>query len=569
MVFSSASFIFVFLPLTLIFYLAAERSGNIRAKNAVLLVCSFIFYAWSGVKYALLLCVSVAVNYALGRMIGGDTLQPAPVPAAGQMSDQAQQAEHSRASEAIEKPASDAGCGEGGAAAAGSIGRSFDSLRGAEASHTRRKLLLTLGVLWNVGILFYYKYLGLFVPSFHVLMPIGISFFTFQIMSYLFDVYYGTVPAQRSYPRLLLYVMLFPQLIAGPIVRYHDVNVAVGCRRSDACEVHDGLRRFMMGFIKKVFLANHMGLMADAAFGMVPALSTSEAWLGILCYTLQIYLDFSAYSDMAIGLGRVFGFHFLENFNYPYISGTMQEFWRRWHISLSSWFRDYVYIPLGGSRRGPVRTYVNLIIIFLLTGFWHGAAWSFVLWGAYHGLFLILERLGLGRILKKLPALFRHIYTLLAVMCGWVFFRAESIGDAFLYLKCMFAQRIFGLYHIEIAELITNEFLTMLAISLVICVPVVRIVMEKIDGAVKAASGHDLLHNAGDAAAVNEISVTGSTDSGGGTSPAVEADGSGQMPDGIGCIGSILVDLTVLGLFALAVLYMLGSSFNPFIYFRF
>ncbi|MBQ9421192.1 MAG: MBOAT family protein [Lachnospiraceae bacterium] len=496
MVFSSASFIFVFLPLTLVAYLAAELSGSIRAKNAVLLVCSFIFYAWSGVKYALLLCVSVAVNYALGLKIG----QNEGTSGAGSIG----RDKTGVSAVTVDGPAQ-------GTSGAGSIGRN-------------RKFLLTAGVCWNVGILFYYKYLGLFVPSFHVLMPIGISFFTFQIMSYLFDVYYGTVPAQRSYPRLLLYVMLFPQLIAGPIVRYHDVNVAVGCRRSDAAEVHDGLRRFMMGFIKKVFLANHMGLMADAAFGMVPALSTSEAWLGILCYTLQIYLDFSAYSDMAIGLGQVFGFHFLENFNYPYISGTMQEFWRRWHISLSSWFRDYVYIPLGGSRRGSGRTYVNLIIIFLLTGFWHGAAWSFVLWGAYHGLFLILERLGLGRILKKLPAPFRHIYTLLAVMCGWVFFRAESIGDAFLYLKCMFGQRVFGLYHIEIAELITNEFLTMLAISLVICVPVVRIVMEKIDSA---------------------------------------------GADGVGNIGSILVDLTVLGLFALAVLYMLGASFNPFIYFRF
>ena len=492
MVFSSASFIFAFLPLTLVSYLVAERSGSIRVKNAVLLVCSFIFYAWSGIKYALLLCVSVAVNYCLGRMIAGSEKTPVQ-----------------------------------GADTAG-----FHACPG---NGVQRKLLLTAGILWNVGILFYYKYLGLFVPSFHVLMPIGISFFTFQIMSYLFDVYYGTVPAQMSYPRLLLYVMLFPQLIAGPIVRYHDVNDAIGGRHSDSDMVHDGLRRFMTGFIKKVFLANEMGLMADAAFGMVPALSTTEAWLGILCYTLQIYLDFSAYSDMAIGLGRVFGFHFLENFNYPYIAGTMQEFWRRWHISLSTWFRDYVYIPLGGSRRGTIRTYVNLIIVFLLTGFWHGAAWSFVLWGAYHGLFLILERLGLARILKKIPAPIRHIYTLLAVMTGWVFFRAESIGDAVLYLKCMFVQRIFGLYHIEIAELLSNEFMTMLILSLIISVPVVRVVFGKIDGMDQAAA------NAGTASSGN---ISGS-------------------------ILSVLADLVVLGLFALAVLYMLGASFNPFIYFRF
>ena len=255
-----------------------------------------------------------------------------------------------------------------------------------------------------------------------VALPIGISFFTFQVMSYSIDVYRGEVAVQKSPAKLLLYVMMFPQLIAGPIVRYKEINDEIECRKIKIDQIEQGIKRFIVGFSKKVFLANTMGSLADVAFASIDNLNTLYAWTGAICYSLQIYYDFSAYSDMAIGLGWVFGFHFNENFNYPYISKSIKEFWRRWHISLSSWFRDYVYIPLGGNRKGTGRTYFNLMVVFLLTGIWHGAAWQFLIWGIYHGLFLVLERVGGSIILEKLPGWCRHIYVGLVVIVGWVFF---------------------------------------------------------------------------------------------------------------------------------------------------
>jgi len=272
----------------------------------------------------------------------------------------------------------------------------------------------------------------------HIRLPLGISFFSFQALSYVIDVYRRDAPVQKNPLDLALYVALFPQLIAGPIVRYRDVAEQIVQRTISRAGFAYGVRRFVIGLGKKMLIANTVAVPADAIFALPPEqLTLGLAWLGIVCYTLQIYFDFSGYSDMAIGLAQLFGFRFPENFNYPYVARSMTEFWRRWHISLSTWFRDYVYVPLGGNRRGAGRTYLNLWIVFFLCGLWHGAAWTFVAWGLYHGSFLVLERLGAGQWLEGLWAPARHVYTMLAVMGGWVFFRAESLGQAGAYLAAM------------------------------------------------------------------------------------------------------------------------------------
>ena len=273
-------------------------------------------------------------------------------------------------------------------------------------------------------------------------MPIGISFFTFQSMSYVIDVYRGKVAAQKNLLNVALYVSLFPQLVAGPIVRYETVAAEIVSRRENPDEIYAGVQRFIMGLGKKLLLANTFGREADTIFSMASALrGTPTAWLGAICYSLQIYFDFSAYSDMAIGMGQMFGFHFLENFNYPYISRSITEFWRRWHISLSTWFRDYVYIPLGGNRRGLPRQILNLLVVWALTGLWHGASWNFVLWGLYYFVLLILEKLFLGKLMEKLPSLVRRCYTLLAVILGWVIFYCTESGQLASYLGDLFAFR--------------------------------------------------------------------------------------------------------------------------------
>ncbi len=287
-----------------------------------------------------------------------------------------------------------------------------------------------------LGPLGYYKYFGFLLENLGVenaadvapALPIGISFFTFQALSYLIDLSGRRIAVQRDPFRLALYISMFPQLIAGPIVRYSEVETALTERKTTRSDTAIGFERFVLGLSKKTLIADPLGLVADQIFA-IPAggLSPETAWLGALAYSLQLFFDFSAYSDMAIGLGRVMGFRFPENFNYPYISRSITEFWRRWHMTLSRWFRDYVYIPLGGKRHGSGRTYLNLSIVFVLTGFWHGAAWNFVFWGAYHGAFLVLERLGLGRILSRLPVALRHVYLLLVVILGWIPFRADGM----------------------------------------------------------------------------------------------------------------------------------------------
>jgi alginate O-acetyltransferase complex protein AlgI len=386
-VFSSIVFVFYFLPIVLALHFVVPR----RLRNAVLLLASLVFYAWGEQDRVALLLASIVVAWAGGRVIGP--------PEAG---------------------------------------------RG-----TRARLALWSVVLASLGLLAYYKYLGFVVangnallaaagvPPLEVLpvvMPLGISFFTFQAVSYVVDVHRGDVAPERSLLRFALYKSFFPQLIAGPIVRYRDVATQVGERRITREDFVAGIRRFVVGLGKKVLIANSAARTADAIFA-VPAsdLTAAVAWLGIACYTLQIYFDFSGYSDMAIGLGRMFGFRFLENFRWPYAAVSMTDFWRRWHVSLSTWFRDYVYVPLGGNRRGPGRTAVNLLVVFFLCGLWHGAAWTFVLWGLFHGVFLLAERAGLARVLDRAAAPVRHLYVVVAVMLGWVLFRSESVPAALGY----------------------------------------------------------------------------------------------------------------------------------------
>jgi len=392
MVFSSLTFLFLFLPAVLFLNVVTPA----RFRNTTLLLASLLFYAWGETVFVLLMLASIAVNYLTGL-----------------------------------------------------------ALRRARRPSARRGILL-LALTANLGFLGWFKYAGFLAENVSALgnllgiggleispvhLPIGISFFTFQALSYVIDVYRGKTEAQRNPVKLALFISLFPQLIAGPIVRYRDIAAQIESRFLDAEGFGEGVRRFTIGLGKKVLIANTLAVPADRIFALPPhELSASVAWFGAACYALQIYFDFSGYSDMAIGLGRMFGFRIPENFNYPYVATSITEFWRRWHISLSTWFRDYLYIPLGGSRRGVGRTYRNLIVVFLLCGLWHGASWNFVAWGLFHGGFLILERLGLGRALRSVSAPLAHGYCLLAVTVGWVFFRAETLTHAAGYLSAMVGQ---------------------------------------------------------------------------------------------------------------------------------
>jgi alginate O-acetyltransferase complex protein AlgI len=394
MVFSSRVFLFLFLPAVLLVYFTAPR----RLRNSVLLLASLFFYCWGEPRQFGLMLASIGLNHLLGLL---------------------------------------AGWSRGRSAGRQSLG----------------PWVIGLTVAANLGLLGYYKYANFVVDSLNPLLawagfteivcrpialPVGISFYTFQAMSYVIDVYRGEVPAEKNPLRTALYISLFPQLIAGPIVRYTDVAADMANRNITLDMFAEGVRRFLIGLAKKVLLANSLATAADAIFEIPDGGATfTVAWLGIVCYALQLYFDFSGYSDMAIGLGWMLGFRFLENFDYPYISRSITEFWRRWHLSLSTWFRDYLYVPLGGNRRGTARTYFNLLTVFLLCGLWHGASWSFVLWGLFHGAFLIAERAGLGRFLEARSAFMRHAYTLVVLAFGWVLFRAESPAHAVAYWKSM------------------------------------------------------------------------------------------------------------------------------------
>jgi len=388
MVFSSSIFLFFFLPLVIIGYYLLKENYRIY----FLMLASLFFYAWGEPKYVLVMLLSIVINYTFGMFIHSSMTAQKKILA---------------------------------------------------------KVLLILSVVCNLGVLFYFKYLDFTINTVNsvfntslalrnIVLPIGISFFTFQGMSYVIDLYRQKVNVQKNPGLLAFYISFFPQLIAGPIVRYIDIEKQIYSRNESDEKIMLGAQRFIIGLAKKLVIANNVGYVADLVF-INPAMENTApvAWLGIVCYTFQIYFDFSGYSDMAIGLGKMFGFEFLENFNYPYISKTMTEFWRRWHMSLSSWFKDYVYIPLGGNKKGNV--YVNLLIVFIVTGFWHGASFNFLVWGLWHGLFLVIERLFKGREVnnKKFTPL-RYVITMFAVVVGWVFFRSPNLHYALSYLGIMF-----------------------------------------------------------------------------------------------------------------------------------
>lgn len=386
MVFSSTIFIFIFLPFILFLYYIVGK----KIKNYILLISSLIFYAWGGVAYLKILIISIILNYSFGILV--------------------------------------------------------DKYSNREML---QKVILTLGVILNLSILFYYKYYDFFIENAnllfgtnlslkHIVLPIGISFFTFQGMSYIIDIYRGDGNVNKNPFSVALYISLFPQLVAGPIIKYKTIDKEIRSRKESIEQFSYGINRFVLGLSKKVIIADILGDMADNIFKLYETgIDTPTAWIGAICYTFQIYYDFSGYSDMAIGLGHMFGFRFMENFNYPYISKSITEFWRRWHISLSTWFREYLYIPLGGNRKGNV--YVNLFIVFLVTGIWHGASWTFILWGIWHGIFIVIERLIKNKSWYiNIPNAVKHLVTMFIVIIGWVLFRADNVSQALGYLEVMF-----------------------------------------------------------------------------------------------------------------------------------
>ena len=466
MVFSSSVFLIVFLPITLLAYFIVP-ARFIKARNSVLLAASLVFYGWGEPKYILIMIFSIVFNYVCGLAAGKN----------------------------------------------------------------RSKAVLILCVVGNLALLGYFKYTdfvletvnrlaeaGLALPG--IALPIGISFYTFQTMSYVIDVYRGKVEAQRDIITFGTYVTLFPQLIAGPIVRYSDVAVMLVGRKTNLEQIAEGVRRFIIGFGKKVLLANQIYVVWMELSAM-ENLSVSAAWLGAVAFTFQIYFDFSGYSDMAIGLGKIFGFDYLENFNYPYISRSITEFWRRWHMSLSSWFKEYVYIPLGGNRKGLSRQLINISIVWILTGLWHGASWNFVMWGVYYGIILIIEKLGLLKVLKKCPAVVGHIYSLILIVIGWVIFAVDDMGQVAAYRGMMLgSSQIF----IDDAFVYFFESRIWLLIACVIgSTPLPKIVCSII--AEKLEDREVLL----------------------------------------GTIETVLF----MGIFALSMAFLVSGSYNPFLYFRF
>ncbi len=432
MLFSSITFLYVFLPIVCLLYLISKK----ELHNPILLIASIIFYAWGEPKYLAIMLLTIITNY-YGAIL-------------------------------IDK---------------------FDR------EENKRKIALWGTILINLGFLFYFKYFDFVLTNinsiFHsnidllqIVMPIGISFYTFQAMSYVIDVYRGDAKVQNDFYKLALYITLFPQLVAGPIVKYHDVSEQIENRAVTFDKVSLGTKRFIIGLSKKILIANTLGAVADKIFSQAPdTFSPAIAWLGAICYSFQLFFDFSGYSDMAIGLGLIFGFKFLENFNYPYISKSITEFWRRWHISLSTWFKQYVYISLGGNRVGTLKTLRNLGIVFLLTGIWHGAAWNFVIWGVWHGMFIIMEKmLGWGKkeeVLSTPSKIFRHIYTIFIFVIGWVMFRANDMSYAWAYIKNMFRitsthNEIYPLaYYVDRFEII------MLIVATICSIPIFSKLLQK------------------------------------------------------------------------------------------
>lgn len=479
MVFSSIIFLYAFLPVVLLGYFIVPG----KFKNTFLFLSSLVFFAWGGVSYSVLLLFSIVFNYYTGKAIG---------------------------------------------------------------KRVKGKRPLVVGLVVNLLMLFVFKYLNFAIDNINtviswfdipvvenppIVLPVGISFYTFQAMSYLMDVYRQQNSYQKSIVNLGLYISLFPQLIAGPIVRYHDIDAQIRDRSTSFEKFSSGALHFCLGLAKKVLIANNLALVADQVFALtIYEMTTLYAWIGILAYALQIYYDFSGYSDMAIGLGRMFGFDILENFNFPYISQSIKEFWRRWHISLSTWFRDYLYIPLGGNRKSASRTYLNLLIVFVVTGFWHGANWNFLIWGLIHGMFLIIERLGFGRVLERIPKIFRHIYVLLTVLIAWVFFRVETPGYAFGFIANLAGagQTILDPYLFK--QIVNTEVVIVFAIAILGALGVFSIFKKYLKFVVESTG-------------LKELKLY--------------------------WIGTTLKSLFIIAVLFLATTYLISGTYNPFIYYRF
>ncbi len=467
MVFSSITFLYYFLPIVIVIYSISPR----RYKNGILLVASLIFYGWGEPKYILFMGISILVNYILGLL--------------------------------IEKYS--------------------DSLWG--------KIYLITSVVFSLGMLGYFKYAdffieninaatGLRIPLLKVTLPIGISFYTFKILSYTIDVYLKNTKAQKSFVALATYVAFFPQLIAGPIVRYVDIVQALEHREHSMAYIRGGIRRFLLGISKKVLIANTLGALCSI-FINSPERNILFYWLYAVAFTLQIYFDFSGYSDMAIGLGKLFGFDFLENFDYPFISKSITEFWRRWHMSLGTWFRDYLYIPLGGNRVGKLRWLFNILFVWLMTGLWHGAAWNFVIWGVLFAILLMVEKLWLGNILEKIPNFFSHIYVMLLVIISFVIFDAPALSIAVERIRSML-----GMNGLPLAGIQSFYYL-------------------KSYGMVLA------------------VAMVGSTDL-----PKRIVNRMGKST-AVQMVLSIGEPILYIGLLLLTTAYLIDASFNPFLYFRF
>ena len=427
MVFSSLVFLFLFLVIALLMYYTVP----LKLKNFIILIFGLVFYAWGEPKYVAVMVISTLIDYTAGLLI--------------------------------------------------------DKFNDNKAV---KKICLIVSLVMNLSLLAVFKYSGFFVENVNNIfgpvlnnpnlpLPIGISFFTFQSMSYTIDMYLGNVKVQKNPIAFAAFVTLFPQIVAGPIVRYNDIAAELECRKINPDMIYDGIVRFITGIGKKVLIANGVGQLWSAAFAVgTTEMSALTAWLGIIGYTLQIYFDFSGYSDMAIGLGKMMGFNFPENFNYPYLSKSVSEFWRRWHITLGDWFKSYVYFPLGGNRKGMKRTIFNLAVVWFLTGVWHGASWNFILWGSLYGVFIIIEKLFLGNILKKIPSAISWLYTMLLVVLGWVLFVTPDISTAFSYMGAMFGAN--GIFCDDTALYLLLNYGILLVVGIFASTDAWKIIVERL-----------------------------------------------------------------------------------------
>ncbi len=469
MLFSSTTFIFMFLTLLLILYFPIK---NIKYRNIILLIFSLIFYSWGEPKYIFLMLITVLIAYVFGLLI--------------------------------------------------------DKYRNDKK---KSKLFLVISVILILLNLFIFKYLDFSIGIINsvfktnigltkLVLPIGISFYTFQILSYVIDLYWGKVGVQKNYFRLLLYVSFFPQLIAGPIVRYETVEKEISDRKTTLDGFISGFKRFIWGLAKKVIVANNVAIFCDYVYNNYSSYGSNILWVAAVCYTLQIYFDFSGYSDMAIGLGKMFGFNFLENFNYPYIATSITDFWRRWHISLSTFFRDYVYIPLGGNRVSKIKFIRNIFIVWLLTGIWHGASYNFILWGLYYAILLLIEKLFTGKYIEKLPKVLKILYSLFFITLGWVIFRVENINDLILVIKKMFSFNNSSFITLFNNNAILISTIPYIILGIFLSLPIDKWFKTKVDKS-------------------NGIVLT------------------------------LIEDLILGVLFGISVMFLVSNSYNPFIYFRF